>query len=325
MSTILLSNFTGILPRMSDSLLPDNAGQVARNVKLQSGEIRPWRKPVKVQPVLQKGVKSIFKMEGTGGETLWCEWVNDTDVCYGPVADQEEFRIYYSEGGVCKKTNWKLASEGDGVAPRNWYYLGTPYPDGKPTLKANRVPNDKQEWEEKYPDKPYEEYSADNTENRVYAYTYVSEFGDVVEESAPSEAAEVTCDVTGGSVEVSGFIDPPTDHLNITRIRLYRAVMGSSSVIYKLVDELPLKEHKYRRFGRLWQYACGGDDSPAVHDLRHASVVDGTGKAADDAALRRQTLHRLRPVRRHLRVTLRLGCHCGRPDGRLHARDHYAG
>ena len=86
MSTILLSNFTGILPRMSDSLLPDNAGQVARNVKLQSGEIRPWRKPVKVQPVLQKGVKSIFKMEGTGGETLWCEWVNDTDVCYGPVA-----------------------------------------------------------------------------------------------------------------------------------------------------------------------------------------------------------------------------------------------
>ena len=249
MSTILLSNFTGILPRMSDSLLPDNAGQVARNVKLQSGEIRPWRKPVKVQPVLQKGVKSIFKMEGTGGETLWCEWVDDTDVCYGPVADQEEFRIYYSEGGVCKKTNWKLASEGDGIAPRNWYYLGTPYPDGKPTLKANRVPNDKEEWQDKYPDKPYEEYSADNTENRVYAYTYVSEFGDVVEESAPSEAAEVTCDVAGGSVEIGGFIDPPTDHLNVTRIRLYRAVMGASSVIYKLVDELPLKDHKFPASG----------------------------------------------------------------------------
>ncbi len=249
MSTILLSNFSGLIPRTSDTGLPDQAATVARNVKLQSGEIRSWRKPVAVQRVLQHGVQSIFKMEGTGGASLWCEWTVDTDVCYGPVADLEEFRIYYSENGVCKKTNWALCSEGSGPAPRNWYYMGTPYPESKPTLKANRVPNDPEDWEEDHPDDPYEEYSADNTDNRVYCYTYVSTFGSVKEESAPSDAADIVCDTEGGSVEVSGFADPPTDHLNITAIRIYRAVTGSSSTIYMLVDELPLRNNKLPESG----------------------------------------------------------------------------
>ncbi|MGN1208694.1 MAG: hypothetical protein ACI4SV_00210, partial [Duodenibacillus sp.] len=245
MSTILLNNFTGIFPRMSGTLLPDNAAQEARNVKLQSGEVRPWKRAIKIQKALQEGVTSIFKMEGAGGLSVWCEWVADTDVCYGPVADQEEFRIYYSEGGVCKKTNWEMCSRGTGPAPRNWYYMGTPSPKGKPTLKANRIPNDPDEWENDHPDDPYEEYSAQNTDNRVYVYTYVSEFGSIVEESAPGDPADIVCDTEGGSVEVSGFANPPTDHLNITRIRLYRAVTGSSSTVYMLVDELPLKNHEF--------------------------------------------------------------------------------
>lgn len=249
MSTVLLTNFTGIFPRMGSTALPDNAAQVARNTKLFSGELRAWRKPVPVQRVQKSGVHSIFKMESASGTSLWCEWTEDTDVCYGPVADEEEFRIYYSEGGVCKKTNWKLCSEGTGPAPRNWLYMGVPHPEGKPTLKANRVPNDKEEWAEKYPDVEYEEFSASNTDNRVYVYTYVSSFGSVKEESAPSDPAEVVCDTVGGSVEISGFKDPPTDHLNITAIRIYRAVTGTSSTIYMLVDELDLRNNKMPETG----------------------------------------------------------------------------
>ena len=233
MSTILLNNFDGLYPRMSSTLLPDNAAQQASNAKLQSGEIRPWKRPTKVQKVLQPGVVSIFKMEGAGGSSVWCEWTEDTDVCYGPIADQDEFRIYYSEGGVCKKTNWSMCSSGEGPAPRNWLYMGTPRPQGKLTLVANRNSSD----------------DAQNTDNRVYAYTYVSEFGDVTEESAPSDPAEVVCDTTGGSVEVSGFANPPTDHLNITKIRLYRAVTGSESAVYMLVDELSLVNHRFPSSG----------------------------------------------------------------------------
>lgn len=245
MSTILLSNFSGILPRTGDTGLPNNLATVARNVKLQSGEIRPWSNPSPVYNVEQEGVSSIFKMEGSGGTSLWCTWKADTDVVYGPVADNGEFRIYYSEGGVCKKTNWELCSEGRGPAPRNWYYMGVPAPEKAPKLTAVRVPNDKDKWAEDYPDEEYEEYSADNTDNRAYVYTYVAEFGSITEESAPSPAAEVVCDTTGGSVEISEFADPPTDHYNITRIRIYRAVTGKASIAYMLVDEVNLKKHKF--------------------------------------------------------------------------------
>lgn len=255
MSTILLNNFDGIYPRISDTGLPDNAGTVATNVKLTSGEIRPWKKPVAVQATIQSGVTSIFKLEGANGGSIWCEWVEDTDVCYSPLADESEYRIYYSQGGVCKKSNYAMASastaEGrEAAPPYTWLHMGVPHPTVKLTVTATRVPNDPDKWEEDHPDDPYEEYSADNTDNRVYVYTYVSQFGDLEEESAPSDPTEVVCDTVGGEVHISGFGNPPTDHYNITKIRLYRAVTGSSTTVYMLVDEFNLVNHQFPESGR---------------------------------------------------------------------------
>lgn len=215
------------MPRYGETELQDNSAVSARNVKLMSTEIRPWRKPVAVHTVSKPGIQTIFKMDGTGGAELWCEWDTDTDVCYGPIADNDEFRIYYSEGGVCKKTNWALCSAGEGPAPRNWLYMGVTAPTVAPTVVATRTGED----------------DASNTEERVYCYTYVAKFGSVYEESAPSEATTVTSDITGGSVSISGFGNPTTDHENVVKIRIYRAVTGASSVIYLLVDELDLVNH----------------------------------------------------------------------------------
>ena len=255
MSTIRLTNFSGILPRYSDTGLEDRMATVARNVKLTSGEIRPWRKPVAVQATIQQGVVSIFKLEGADGGSIWCEWTQDTDVCYSPIADQEEFRIYYSENGACKKTNYELCSDATGedaedAPPYKWLHMGVPYPTQKLTITATRVPNDPDQWAEDHPDEDYEEYSADNTDNRVYVYTYVSEFGDIEEESAPSDPTEIVCDTVGGSVHITGFGDAPTDHYNITKVRLYRAVTGSSTTVYMLVDEMNLVNHQFPESGR---------------------------------------------------------------------------
>lgn len=249
MSTIVLSDFNGILPRYGSQSLPDNCATTARNVKLESGEIRAWRKPVAEYQCMQQGVRKIFKMDAAGGATTWCEWTKDTDVCYGPLADNNEFRIYYSEGGVCKKTNYDLCTDGNGPAPRNWYYMGVPYPEGELNAKANRVPNDPDQWAKDHPNDPYEEYSADNTENRAYVYTYVAEFGSITEESAPSDPVEVTCDISGGSVSLSGFVDPPTDHVNITKVRIYRSVTGQTTATYLFVDEIDLVNHKFPESG----------------------------------------------------------------------------
>lgn len=244
MGVLSLGNFTGIYPRQSKNYLADNAAQIARNVKLFSGEIRPWMKPLKEYTPIQEGVVSIFKMQGPGGRVQWCEWTTDTDVVRGPVADAEDFRIYYSENGVCKKTNWDLCTDGENTepCPRNWLYMGVPAPQGKLTLEAERTMIDNDEGDGQI-------YDADNTENRVYVYTYVSTFGAVKEESAPSDPTEVVCDIEGKPVKVSGFVNPPTEHYNITGIRLYRVVTGSSTATYMLVDEFELVDHQFPASG----------------------------------------------------------------------------
>lgn len=244
MGVLSLGNFTGIYPRQSKNYLIDNAAQIARNVKLFSGEIRPWMQPVKEFTPIQESVVSIFKMQGPGARSQWCEWTTDTDVVRGPVADAEDFRIYYSENGVCKKTNWEMCIDGDSTepCPRNWLYMGVPAPKGKLTLEAERTMIDNDEGDGQI-------YDADNTENRVYVYTYVSTFGAVKEESAPSDPADIVCDIEGKPVKVSGFTNPPTEHYNITGIRLYRVVTGASTATYMLVDEFELVDHQFPASG----------------------------------------------------------------------------
>jgi len=239
MPTLVLSNFTGITPRLGAQYLPDNAAQKAVNAKLFSGEIRPWMKPVEEYVPVNPNAISIFKMNGPGNTSKWLEWVKDTDVVRGPVVDETDYRIYYSEDGTCKKTNWSLATAGStGAYPRDWLHMGVPAPETAPTLSATRTTIGNNE------------YDPDNTENRAYVYTYVSEFGSVWEESAPSPPADIICDIVGNPVNVSGFAKPPTEHYNITHIRLYRAVGGSSDIIYMLVDEFELdNSHEFPASG----------------------------------------------------------------------------
>lgn len=230
MALLQLAGFTGILPKYGISNLPDNAGQIATNVKLYSGEIRPWARPELITKLQQAGVKTIFKLDGGLGQSVWCEWFEDTDVCYSPISDRRDSRIYYSQEGICRKTNWQLCTDGEGPCPRKWLNMGVPAPEGA-LLATAKLASDT---------------SAPNTENRVYLYTYVSKFGEVEEESAPSDTVDVVCSVKGGSVSVSGFKDPPTDGYNITKIRLYRAVTGQTSAVYLLVDEFTLNsDHKF--------------------------------------------------------------------------------
>jgi hypothetical protein len=234
MSTIHIDKFDGLAPRVSPTLLNEHNATDARNVKLQSGEIRAWRKPLAIAPTVQHGVTTIYKMEGVGGMSLWCEWTDDTDVCSGPLPDATDSRIYYSENGVCKKTTYALATDGNsGAYPRNWLYMGLPIPANAPSLRVVLDPDT----------------SSENTEARAYLYTYVSEFDGIEEESAPSDPTRVVCSVTGATVFVSGFSNPPTSHYNVTAIRIYRTLTSDASAVYSLVDELPLVDHRFPSSG----------------------------------------------------------------------------
>lgn len=224
MPYLKLENFSGISPRTGAALLAPNQAQVAKNVKLQSGELRPWRKPVfKYQPGLPD-VLSIYKLENlsTGG-SAWLEFAVDTDVVPGPVADTTEFRVYYTDGVAPKKTNWNLATtSGAGTKPfpNIAYNMGVPAPTVAPTLAA----------------------STGTAETRAYVYTYVSSFGSVEEESAPSPAASISLATTTTTVTVSVFGTAPiaSAGYNITALRIYRSVTSGTSAQFLYVGQVTI-------------------------------------------------------------------------------------
>ena len=83
-------------------------------------------------------------------------------------------------------------------------------------------------------------------ESRAYVYTYISAFGAVEEESAPSPATLVdNVSTSGASVTMSGFTAPPTTNYNITKRRIYRSVAGANSTVYLFVAEIPLATTSY--------------------------------------------------------------------------------
>ena len=225
MPSLKLDNFSGLSPRTGPTNLAPNQAQVANNVKLQSGEIRPWRKPLETYTLGLSDVKTIYKLENTTLATeAWLEWATDVDVVPGPVADTTDFRVYYTDGVIPKKTNWSLATTG-GVGskpfPDAYYKLGVPAPAAAPTLVKSGG-------------------SGTVHEDRAYVYTYISTFGSVLEESAPSPAAQITSVEPNATVTVSAFSTAPISSAgyNITAIRIYRSVTSATSAVYLYVGQV---------------------------------------------------------------------------------------
>lgn len=222
MPYLKLDGFSGISPRTGPTNLQPNQAQTANNVKLQSGEIRPWRKPYLVYTPGGSNVQTIYKLENsTLGLSAWLEWATDVDIVPGPVADITDFRLYYTDGVAPKKTNWALATtSGTGVKPfpDKEFNMGVPGPAAAPTLA--KVGG-----------------SGTIHEDRAYVYTYISTFGSVLEESAPSPAGKILSVEPDASVTVSGFSTAPTTAAgyNITAIRIYRSVTSATSAVYLYV------------------------------------------------------------------------------------------
>lgn len=224
MSFLKLDNFSGISPRTGPTELQANQAQTARNVKLQSGEIRPWRKATLAYAPGLSDVHTIYKLENSStAASAWLEWTADVDVVPGPIADTTDFRLYYTDGVAPQKTNWNLATtNGTGTKPfpNASYKMGVPAPTGAPTLAA----------------------STGTAETRAYVYTYVSTFGSVLEESAPSPAASISLATTTTTVTVSAFSTAPTTAAgyNITALRIYRSVTSGTSAQYLYVGQVAI-------------------------------------------------------------------------------------
>lgn len=296
MAVIFLERFSGLSPRTSSTQLAPTQAQIARNVKLNSLELRPWQLATEEYTPATPDVRSIYKLyDPTGNLFRWLEWNIDVDVVKGPVLDDADSRVYYMGSGQPKKTNWNLATtNGTGTLPfpNKYLSMGVPSPTTAPTLTTA---------------------GGTTPEDRAYLYTFVSQFGSISEESAPSPAATITTNATGATVTVSGFTTSgtysqtgttititesvhgmdtgqvvyldftsgtapdgwytitntgantytvqapsattsgnvvvaaklPSGTYNITHRRIYRTVVGETTVSYQLVDEIPLTQTSY--------------------------------------------------------------------------------
>lgn len=230
MPYLKIEGFTGIIPKLTAGMLPDNGAQVAKNLRLESEAIQPWYGEVEVfDPRLNPRAANIYLFLGPPEEKpIWLASPDDVDYVPGPVADLDEFRLYYTSPAFPpRKTNWEMATVYGGPPyPNTYYEMGTPGPTKAPELSASG------EGEEP-------------VETRAYIYTFLTVFGDVVEESAPSNAGLITCNTAGDTVTVSGFEAPPVGLYNYQFMRIYRSVTGASSANYQLVVELPIGTESY--------------------------------------------------------------------------------
>lgn len=281
MPKLQIAGFDGLVPRTSPTMLAENQATVAENVKLYAGELRTWSgSEKKLTPAISdlKSIYALYYGQASLHNNIWLTWDTDVDVAPGPSADVTDVRVYYTGDGYPKKTNWALAtSAGSGAYPRQSMRIGVPAPMDAPTvqlIKADESPIENTistytrmndgltidfydaetattttttvAMSQATASDDYQYTTMPSLETRAYVYTYISTFGSLSEESAPSEASSLVEVATGDKVRVSGFSAAPTSGYNITAIRIYRTIAGEQSGGgYVFVSEIPLTTTEY--------------------------------------------------------------------------------
>ncbi|MBF0785782.1 hypothetical protein E4T80_09955 [Muribacter muris] len=185
MPSLKLTQFGGIAPRRSPQNLHQAMAQVAEDVDLSRGTLRPWRTDKKVS---EKTGKSIFVDQCCylASENCQASFSRiETDCCYLIASGVEDYPVI------------RKGCEGE------WQRLG--FPVELPAPQAQFLGTLSQDF---------------NQELRQYIYTLVDEFGF---ESAPSLPSEPIYAHNDQAVMLSGFpTNFPT--YNIAKVRVYCAV-----------------------------------------------------------------------------------------------------
>jgi hypothetical protein len=182
-AALKLGNFSGISPRTAERLLVETAAQVAENVNLTSGEIRPLRNPSAVLSAPEP--LSVYRAVQNGA-TKWRTWQRVVSVAKGPLPVDVEARYYWAGDG---EPRYALFANFDALENA----LGVPTP-----LNACDVAV---------------VGGTGSTTTRFYCYTFVTALS---EESAPSKPSDEVSGPLDGTWNISDMSDVPANSGTVT-------------------------------------------------------------------------------------------------------------
>lgn len=220
-----LEAFSGIKPRMSRRLLPNNNATIARNTKLLEGELRGFHKPTLIKDLSALGftVGRAYRIPAsvTGGSDAWLAFQSqNVDIIRSPVLNDAYNRYYWaSDTGIPSYNTLARIVAGNTGANAPWY-LGVPQPAAGGGSGFTATPG-----------------TAGTDETRSYVYTFVTAYG---EEGPPSNPVTNTGSSASASWSLAGMSTTWAggSNVNVTKVNIYRTVPNSSNPAFFFVDQI---------------------------------------------------------------------------------------
>lgn len=233
---LAFAGFRGEMPIVDERLLPEANAQVARNVYLRRGTLKPERAPGPIAGLPNViAPSSLYRYpNGNNGAGFWMIWGGGKRVhaVKSPLADDAWQRVYWTGDGPPKMGGIAEITGGAQPFPARSFRLGIPAPAAAPVVAAptDRVADDEQP------------LTAVQTS---YVVTLISRFG---EEGPPSFASSpiIRWDMVddapaGGAVNLALPAIPSGAHDIVTK-RIYRA---ESSGVFQHVGDVPAAQGSF--------------------------------------------------------------------------------
>lgn len=128
MSASKINLYSGIRPRLPESLLPEGAATIAQNCDFAYGELRNTKGGYLVNTMINNP-KSIYTDDGLTFYT----WTTDVDAVRSPLVSDTYNRLYFTDGTAMKVAN-RMSTQLAGGPPGSSYNVGVPRPSVAPVL-----------------------------------------------------------------------------------------------------------------------------------------------------------------------------------------------
>lgn len=225
MPTIKTDSFSGIMPRVHPTLLPDGCAVKAHNCRLYSGKLSPLRQPLKVSGKRIRLENGLDKIANASSLYLWrrgdnieefLAWPGIVNVAQGNIADDALDRIFVTGqtgiGGSGHNYPCAYISSSTGSSFTRHSLVKTALAAPVITVEAGE-PSD-----------------ANNIRYTVFFQTWVDAFGYESGVSDPSEEVEYN---DGNEITVAAINAPAGAVIR----RIYKVVTGSASETVQFVTE----------------------------------------------------------------------------------------